>query len=81
MSLLTSRALPLGAKGRLHFACVGSIMLYGSVGWAVEEEDVIRLERNDVMVRWMYNVEDKPEDRISAEELRTRLKLKSMREC
>ena len=81
MSLLTSRALPLGAKGGLHFACVGSIMPYGSVDWAVEEEDVIRLERNDVMVRWMYNVEDKPEDRISAEELRTRLKLKSMREC
>lgn len=52
MSLLTSRALPLGAKGRLHFACVGSIMLYGSVGWAVEEEDVIRLERNNVrMIR------------------------------
>ena len=31
------------------------------------------------MVRWMCNIS--PEDRISAEELKTRLKLKTMREC
>ena len=31
------------------------------------------------MVRWMYNV--RPEYRISGAELRTKLKLKSMREC
>lgn len=30
------------------------------------------------MVRWMYNV--KPKDRIPSEELRTRLKLKNLRE-
>ena len=41
---------------------------------------MIRLERNDARtVRWLCNVLS--EDRISAEELRTRLKLKSMREC
>ena len=37
---------------------------------------MIRLQRNNVMVRWICNV--KPEDSISAEELRTVLKLKSM---
>lgn len=31
------------------------------------------------MVRWMYNV--RPDDRISAEELGTRLKLNSMKKC
>ena len=37
-------------------------------------------ENNDArIVWWMYNV--RPEDRISAEELRTSLKLKRMREC
>ena len=46
----------------------------------LNEEDVIRLERNDVMiVRWMCNVS--LEEMISPEELRTRLKLKSVREC
>ena len=40
----------------------------------------VRLESNDArIVRWICNV--KPEYRISAEELRSRPKLKSMREC
>ena len=58
-------------------------MLYGSesVGsWPVKEESVIRSERNDArMGRWIYNI--RPQDRIPEEELRTRLKLKGMREC
>ena len=38
------------------------------------------IDRNDArMVRWMCNV--RPEDRISAEELRTRLKLMGTKEC
>ena len=42
--------------------------------------DAIKLEKTDVrMTRWMCNV--KSEDKISAEELRTRLKLNMMREC
>ena len=53
-------------------------MLYGSETSPVKEEDMIKLERNDTsIVRWMCNV--RPEDRIFIEELRTRLKLKSMR--
>ena len=55
-------------------------MLYGSEAWPVKEKDVIRLERNDArIVRWMFRI--RPEDKTSAEELRTRLKLKSMGEC
>ena len=43
------------------------------------ERDVIRLDTNDERkVRWMCNV--RPEDRISAEKLRIRLKLMSIKE-
>ena len=78
MSLLASRMLPLGAKGRLYSAWVHRIILVASETWSTKEEDVIRLERNNArMVRYMCNI--RPEDRIFAEELRTRLKLKSMR--
>ena len=78
--VLASRGLPLGEKGRLYSACVRSILLYGSETRSIKEEDVIRLERNDVrMVRWTCNV--KPEDKISAEELRSRGKWKSIKEC
>ena len=73
-SLLASRLLPLGAKGRLFSTCVQSIMLYGNETWAVNEEELIRLERNNSRtVRWKCNIRSK--DRISAGELRTRLKL------
>lgn len=49
-------------------------MLYGSETSPVKKKDVIRLERNTAnMVRCMCNV--RPEDRISDEELKTRVKL------
>ena len=79
MPLLANRGLLLGAKDRLYSACVLSVMLYGKETWPVKEEDVNRLERNDVtMVRWMCKV--MAEDMIFADEPRTRLKLKSRRE-
>ena len=54
-------------------------MPYGGETWPFKEEDVVILERNDtVMVRWMCIV--RCQDKISAEELRTRLKLNSIRE-
>ena len=54
-------------------------MLYGSEAWSVKGKDAIRLERHDPrMVTSLCNF--RPEDRISVEELRTRLKLKSTRE-
>ena len=77
---LASRGLILGGNGRSYSACAHSGALYEREIWPVKEEDVIRLERDDVrMVRWMCS--DRLEYKISAEELRTRLKLKSMKEC
>ena len=55
-------------------------MPYGSETWPVKGKDVVRLERNDArMVGSMCSV--MPVDRISAEKLRTRLKLNRIREC
>ena len=76
--LLTSRGLPLGEKGK-YSACVRSVMLYRSETWIIKEEGVIRLERNDTRkVQWMCNI--RTENRILAQELRTRLKLNSMKQ-
>ena len=72
--------MPLGAKDRLYFARVCSVMLYRNKTSPVKEKDLIRLEKNDTwMVRWMCNV--RSEKKISAEELKTRLKLKSIKKC
>ena len=69
MPFLTSRGLPIGAKGRLYSSSVHSVMLYGSEIGPVKK-DAIRLKRNDPrMVKWMCKV--RLEDRIFAEELRT----------
>ena len=78
MPLLASPASSLEVKYRLYSARVHSVMLHRSEAWLVKEENLIRLEWNVArMARWMFIV--RPADRISAEELRTRLKLKSMR--
>ena len=45
--LLLTRGLSLGGKGRLYFACVYSVMLYGSETWPGKVKDMARLERND----------------------------------
>ena len=56
-----------------------SVIPYTSEIWRAKEEDVIRLERNGARIcRWMCNA--RPEERISAEELSSTLKLISMRE-
>lgn len=79
LCLLTSRVLSLLAKGRLYEACVRSVMLYGSETWAVKEEDLVRLERNDMrMIRWMCNVSLR--DRESSDELRSRLGIHNIRD-
>ena len=76
--LLVSRGLPLGANGRLCSAFVRSVMLYKIE--TAKEKDVIRIKRNDArMARWICNI--RPEDRISAEELTTKLKFDSASEC
>ena len=80
LPLLTSRVFSLRTRGRAFEACVRSVVLYGSETWPVKEEDLVRLERNDMrMVRWMCNVTLK--DRKSSEELRDRLGLVAIRDC
>ena len=55
-------------------------MLCGSETWPVKEEDMIRLERNDTRMVGRMSIM-RSENRISAENLRSRLKLSSVREC
>ena len=72
--------LPLGANNRLYYICICCVLLYEKETWSVIEEDVIRLEKNSSgLVSSMCNI--RPEERISAGALRTRLKFNSMREC
>ena len=46
LSVLTS----LCTKGKIFQACVRSVVLYGSETLALKEEDLGKLERNDMMV-------------------------------
>ena len=48
--VLTSKVFSLCTKGNIFQACVRSV---GSETWAVQEEDLAKLERNDMMVQWM----------------------------
>ena len=60
--------------------CILKIKLYGSESRPVKEEDKTRLQRNYTRnIRWLSNL--RPEDKISIEELMTKLKLKSMGQC
>ena len=80
LPLLASRVFSLKMKGRVFEACVRSVVLYGSETWAVKEEDLTRLHRNDLrMVRRMCGVTLK--DRKSSEELLDRLGLCNIRDC
>ena len=38
------------------FRDVSGVLFCGCVTWAVEEEDLVKLVRNDMMVRWKCNV-------------------------
>ena len=52
-------------------------MLYGSMTWPVKEEDIKRLERNDVrMIRWKCAVS--LNDKVSILDLRNRIQLESI---
>ena len=62
--LSESKWLSLASKGRLYQVCVRSVMLYASEKWPLKEEDLAKLERNDVsMVTYMCSV--KLNDHIS----------------
>ena len=49
MPLSAIADLSLGAKSRLYSACVHNVMFHGRETWPVKEEDVIRLERKEIM--------------------------------
>ena len=76
VSLLASRGLSLGAKGRLYFACVLIVMLHGIEVCHLKTKKW--LDWRGMMQGWL---DENHEDRIFALGLRNRLKLKSMREC
>ena len=71
LRLLTSKAFPLGANGRLYSPWVRSVMLY-----ITKTKKTNR--HNGSMIRWMCNVG--PEKRLPAMELRIKLHLTNMRE-
>ena len=48
--LLTIRGLPLGAKSRLYFTCVYSIMLYKSETWPAKKMMWSEERNNGTMV-------------------------------
>ena len=53
-------------------ACVRSVLLYASEMWVATQEDVFRLNRNDMMmIRWICSA--KRRDKVPSEELRSRL--------
>ena len=50
-----------------------SILLYARETWAATQEDVSRLNRNDMMIRWICSA--KLREKVPSEELRSRLGL------
>jgi hypothetical protein len=79
MPILTMKRFPLLLKGKVYDACVRSAMTYASETWPVKMDDINRMERNEMrMVRWMCGV--KLQDRITSQELRRRLGIKSIRD-
>ena len=64
-------------RGYAYNACVHSVLLYASETWAATQEDVSRLNRNDMMmIRWICSA--KLRDKVPSEELRSRLGLGSI---
>lgn len=66
--ILTARGASLKVKGKLYSSYVQCVMMYGSETWAMKVEDMQRLERAEMMIRWMCGVTLK--DRKGSEELR-----------
>ena len=67
--ILTTRGASLKVKGKLYSTYVQFVVMYGSETWAMNVEDMQRLERAEkMMMRCMCGVTLK--DRKSSEELR-----------
>ena len=77
LPILTCRGLSSMVRGYAYNACVRSVLLYASETWAATQEDVSRLNRNDMMmIRWICSA--KLRDKVPSEELRSRLGLCSI---
>ena len=77
--ILTCRGLSLKIRGYAFNACVRSVLLYASETWAATQEDVSRLNRNDMMmmmIRWICSTNLRV--KVPSEELRSRLGLESI---
>ena len=75
--ILTTKGASLKAKGKIYRACVQSVLIYGCETWAVNVEDVSKLERAErMMVRWMCGVTLR--DRIASVELYSQLGLEEV---
>ena len=78
LPLLATKGFSLHTKGRLYDGCVRSAMLHGSETWAVNAEDMRRLERSEAsMLRWMCSVS--VHERRSISELRERMGIRGIR--
>ena len=64
------------SRGYAYNACVRSVLLYASETWAATQEDISRLNRNDMMIRWICSA--KLRDKVPSEELRSRFDLGSI---
>ena len=78
LPLLATKGLSLHAKGRLYDACARTAMLHGSETWAVNAEDMRRLERSEAsMLQWMSNVS--VHERRSTSELREMMGIRGIK--
>ena len=64
------------SRGYAFNACVRSVLLHASETWAATQEDVSRLNRNMMMIRWICST--KLRVKVPSEELRSRLGLESI---
>ena len=71
LPILTCCGLSLKSCGYAYNACVHSVLLYASKTWAATQEDVSRLNCNDMMIRWTCSA--KLRDKVTSDELRSGL--------
>ena len=77
LPVLTCCGLSLKSRGYAYNACVCSVLLYASETWAATQEDVSRLNQNDMtMIRCICST--KLRDKVPSEELRSQLGLGSI---
>ena len=75
--ILTARRASLKLKGKVYHTCAQSMLVYGSETWAMEAEDIQRLERTEWMMnRWMCG--EKLSDRKANAELLSWLGIESV---